>query len=295
MTFTLHGVTTALVTPFTPDDEFDERTFRELIDFQIKSGISGLLVIGGSGEYVSLRPSERQHVVEVAVDQAAGRVPIVVGALSPGTIEVQDVTRFAAKAKADAVLVLPPYYIKTDSTGIYDHFARVADSAEIPIVAYNNVGRTGVNLDVRMLEKLSAIPSIVALKECERDLAIVSAKIDALGDRMAILSGDDDLGFPTFLVGSPGAIFMSSNLLPAFHVKLFDECVRGNIAAAREAHYELITLIQALYTPNHPGPLKDAMRLIGRDVGRARAPLQGASEETLGRVSAMLTRVNNRF
>ena len=288
MKYTPRGIYTAIVTPMTAADEFDEAAFSKLIDAQVAAGIHGLLVIGGSGEFVSLTPSERQRIVEVAVEQAAGRIPVLVGALAPGTREVQETARMAEKAGADAVLVLPAYYIKASTDGVVEHFARVADATALPIVAYNNTGRTGITLDVAVLERLGRIPSIVALKECERDLAVVSAKISAVGARIAILSGDDDLGFPTFLLGSPGGIFMSANLIPAFHRQLFEACVSGRIDAARTAHFALLPLIEALYTANHPGPLKDAMALVGHPVGTARAPLQRATAEALRRAEIAL-------
>ena len=293
MQFTPKGIYTAIVTPFDEADKFDEQPFRRLIDFQVAQGAAGLLVIGGSGKFVSLTPSERARVIDVAIDHVARRIPIIVGALAPGTREVQDTVRYAAKAGADAVLVLPSYYIKASPAGIHEHFARVADAASIPIVAYNNAGRTGITLDVRMLERLATIPSIVALKECERDLAVISAKIAAVRERIAILSGDDDLGFPTFLLGSPGGIFMTANLVPAFHRKLFAAATRSDLthsdlAIARNAHYALLPLVEALYTADHPGPLKDAMALIGHPVGPARAPLQRASAANLKRAEAAL-------
>jgi 4-hydroxy-tetrahydrodipicolinate synthase len=288
MKFTPKGIYTAIVTPFTDADAFDEVAFRRLIDFQIASGAAGLLVIGGSGEFVSLTPPERQLVIDVAIDQAARRIPIIVGALAPGTREVQETVRHAAKAGADAVLVLPSYYIKASADGIYERFARVADAASIPIVAYNNASRTGLTLDIGILERLARIPSIVALKECERDLAIVAAKISAIGERIAILSGDDDLGFPTFLLGSPGGIFTTANLVPAFHRKLFEATVNSNLVIARKAHYALLPLVDSVYTANHPGPLKDAMALVGYPVGTARAPLQRASAENLKRAEIAL-------
>jgi 4-hydroxy-tetrahydrodipicolinate synthase len=291
MRFTPKGIYTAIVTPFTAADTFDAPAFRRLIDFQVEQGAAGLLVIGGSGEFVSLTPSERCHVIDIAIDQTAHRIPIIVGALAPGTREVQETVRYAAKAGASAVLVLPSYYIKASPAGILEHFARVADAASIPIVAYNNAGRTGITLDVGMLERLATIPSIVALKECERDLAVMSAKIAAVGDRIAILSGDDDLGFPTFLLGSPGGIFMTANLVPAFHRKLFAAATNCDLATARKAHYALLPLVEALYTANHPGPLKDAMALIGHPVGPARAPLQRASAQTLRRAEVALQRL----
>jgi 4-hydroxy-tetrahydrodipicolinate synthase len=292
MKYTPDGIYTAIVTPLTKADEFDEAAFRKFVDFQIVSGAAGLLVVGGSGEFVSLTPSERQRVIEVAVDQVAGRVPVIAGALAPGTREVQESVRHAAKAGADAVLVLPTYYIRASAAGIHEHFARVSDVASIPIVAYNNAGRTGITLDIPILEKLAAIPSIVALKECERDLAVVAAKIAAIGDRIAILSGDDDLGFPTFLLGSPGGIFMTANLIPAFHRKLFDATMRGDLDNARKAHFALLPLVQTLYTANHPGPLKDAIGLIGHSVGTARAPLQRASADALKLAGVILKHLN---
>lgn len=288
MEFTPRGIYTAIVTPFTEADAFDEPAFRRLIDFQIDAGIAGLLVAGGSGEFVSLTPAERQRVFEVAVDQAANRIPIIAGALAPGTREVQETVRGAARAGASAVLVLPSYYIKASPAGVLEHFVRVAESAPIPIVAYNNASRTGITLDVALLEKLATIPSIVALKECERDLAVISAKIRAVGDRIAILSGDDDLGFPTFLLGSPGGIFTTANLVPAFHRQLFEATVRCDLPVARAAHYALLPLVEALYTADHPGPLKDAMRFVGHPVGAARAPLQGANPENLRRAREAL-------
>jgi len=296
MQFTPTGIYTAIVTPFDEADAFDEPAFRRLIDFQVEQGAAGLLVIGGSGEFVGLTPSERARVIDVAIDQIAHRIPVIVGALAPGTREVQETVRYAAKAGADAVLVLPSYYIKASPEGIFEHSARVADTATIPIVAYNNAGRTGITLDISMLERLAAIPSIVALKECERDLAVISAKISAIGDRIAILSGDDDLGFPTFLLGSPGGIFMTANLVPAFHRKLFaaatkSDLTHSDLAIARTAHYALLPLVEALYTADHPGPLKDAMALIGHRVGPARAPLQRASAENLKRAEAALQKL----
>jgi 4-hydroxy-tetrahydrodipicolinate synthase len=289
--FTPDGIYTAIVTPFNDADELDENVFRKLIDFQIASGAAGLLVIGGSGEYVSLTPSERQRAIDIAVDQAADRVPIIVGTLAPGSREVQDTARYAAKAGASAVLVLPAYYIKPSAAGIYEHFARVADAAPIPIVAYSNAGRTGITLDVGILETLTSIPSVVALKECERDLALIAAKINAVGKRIAIMSGDDDLGFPTFLLGSPGGIFTTANLVPAVHRRLFEAAAKGDLERARSLHYALLPLIEALYTANHPGPLKEAMAFVGHPVGRARSPLQKANPENLKLAEAALRKL----
>lgn len=288
MRFTPNGIYTAIVTPFDAKGEFDEPAFRKLVDFQIQSGVAGLLVVGGSGEYVSLTLAERKRVVDVALDQSKRRLPIIVGALSPSTKEVIEISKYADEVKADAVLVLPPYYIKPSADGIVEHFAKVADSVSLPIVAYNNTGRTGLTLDIPILERLAKINSIVALKECERDLAVVASKIKAVGDRIAVMSGDDDLGFPTFLLGSPGGIFMTANLVPEFHRKLFEATMKGELVVARKAHYALLALVEALYTANHPGPLKNAMAFVGHSVGSAGVPLQNGTKENLARAEAAL-------
>ncbi|MGH6777268.1 MAG: 4-hydroxy-tetrahydrodipicolinate synthase [Bradyrhizobium sp.] len=293
MGFSANGIYTAIVTPFDRAGEIDEATFRKLVDFQVSAGVAGLLVAGGSGEYVSLTVAERKRLVDIALDQAAGRISIVVGALSPSTAEVQEMARHAQASGAAAVLVLPPYYIKPSAAGIFEHFARIADASSTLILAYNNPGRTGLTLDVPTLQKLMEIPSIVALKECERDLAIISAKIATVGDRIAIMSGDDDLGFPTFLLGSPGGIFMSSNLIPAFHCKLLDAAKAGNLEVGRKAHYALLPLVEALYTLNHPGPLRDAMAFIGRPVGPARSPLQGGTPQALEKAKSALDTITS--
>lgn len=295
MKYTPHGIYTAVVTPFTHDDQFDEAAYRKVIDFQISSGIHGLLVIGGSGEFVSLTTSERQRVVEVAVEHVAGRVPVMVGALAPGSREVIATVRHAEKAGADAALVLPPYYIKPSPDGIFEHFSEVAGATDLPIVAYNNTGRTGIDLNIPLLEKLATIPSIVSLKECERDLGIVAAKIAAVGDRIAVLSGDDDLGLPTFLLGSPGGIFMTANLVPGLHRMLWDSFRQGNMDEALKAHNALLPLVDALYTANHPGPLKNAMTFVGQPVGPARSPLQGAVPEKLEQARAALKAIEQEL
>ena len=260
---------------------FDEAAFRKLIEFQIGAGISGLLVIGGSGEFVSLTPAERQHVVEVAIDQTARRIPILVGALAPGTREVQATVRYAAQAGADAVLVLPTYYIKASADGVCEHFARVADTASIPIVAYNNTGRTGITLDVGILERLARIPSIVALKECERDLAVVSAKIKAVGDRIAILSGDDDLGFPHLPAWQPRRDLHERQPVPAFHRQLFEASVNGT---ARRGAPGALRAPAADRSPLHRKPPRpfEGCHGVGRSSRRASpsSPARGQRRST---------------
>src|SRR5205807_561257 len=173
----------ALVTPFDSAGEVDGARLREHVEFQLAAGVDGLMVIGGSGEFVSLDDDERRRVVEIAVEQGRGRVPVIVGLITPSTRHAVELTRHAKEAGADAVLVLPPFYISPSPPGIVEHFYTVADQGGLPIVVYNNPGRTKVNLDAAILSKLTEIEAVVAVKDCERDVSGISEKIQAVGQR----------------------------------------------------------------------------------------------------------------
>ena len=272
----LEGVIPALVTLFRADGRVDGTALAAQIDFQLATGVDALLVLGGSGEFASLTDGERRRVMELAVEHVAGRVPVVVGLLSPGTTHVVALARHALKAGADAALVLAPFYLAPSRAGIREHYARAAEIG-LPIVAYDNPARTGVTLDVEILGELAEIDGVVALKECDRDLGRVARKIQAFGDRLAILSGEDDLAFATLALGACGGIWMAANLFPDLFVALARAVRSGNLKRAREIQYQLLPFIAATYVPNHPAPLKDAMALAGRPVGPARAPLQPPS------------------
>jgi 4-hydroxy-tetrahydrodipicolinate synthase len=286
--FSPSGVYAASVTPFKPDESLDLGRLGPHLDFMIGAGITGVMVIGGCGEYANLTPVERRDVVTEAVRAVDGRVPVVVGALAPSTREVVDIGVHAASAGAQALLVLPPYYIKPSFDGVLQHFETVVKEAGLDVIAYNIPSRTGTNLLIEHLREIADIPGIVALKECERDVAAISLKIAALESRLPILSGDDDLGFATLLSGARGAIWASANLCPKLCVSLYDACVKGDVPAALQLHNRLNAIFATWMLPNHPGPLKQAMGLAGRGVGPARTPLQPMTQAQLANVKAAL-------
>jgi 4-hydroxy-tetrahydrodipicolinate synthase len=261
------------VTPFHDDESLDEGRLESHLQFLVESGVHGLMVIGGSGEFVNLTPAERQRVVTITMRTVGNKVPVIVGALAPSTREVLEVGLHAQHEGATGLLVLPPYYIKPSMDGVLRHFEKVAQETGLNIIAYNNPGRTGWAVTVEQLQSIADVPGVVGLKECDRDVASISLKIAAVGERIAVLSGDDDLGFATLLSGSPGAIWASPNLTPRLCVDLYDACRAGDVATALALHNRLIQLVSAWFIPNHPGPLKEAMALIGRPVGPARLPL----------------------
>ncbi len=261
------------MTPFHEDESLDESRLESHLQFLVDSGVHGVMVIGGSGEFVNLTPAERQRVVTIAMQTIGKRVPVIVGALAPSTREVLEIGLHAQREGATALLVLPPYYIKPSMDGVVLHFEKVAQETGLNIIAYNNPGRTGWPISVEQLRTIADIPGVVGLKECDRDVASISLKIAAVGERIAVLSGDDDLGFATLLSGSPGAIWASPNLTPRLCLDLFEACRTGDVKTALALHDRLVQIVSAWLIPNHPGPLKEAMALIGRPVGPSRLPL----------------------
>jgi 4-hydroxy-tetrahydrodipicolinate synthase len=276
----------ACVTPFRDDETIDFDRLGSHIEFLLAAGISGVMVIGGCGEYANLTPEERKQVVTEAVRIIGGRVPVIVGALAPSTREIVDLGTHAAAQGADAVLVLPPYYIKPSFDGVLTHFQTILKETGLNVVAYNIPGRTGMNLSVEQIRALAELDGVIALKECERDVAAISLKI--IGSGLPILSGDDDLGFATLLAGARGAIWASPNLAPKLCVDLYRAAVAGRVDEALALHNRLVQIFARWMLPNHPGPLKQAMAMVGRSAGPARAPLRPCTEEEAKALRAAL-------
>ena len=272
------GIVAAMVTPFRADESLDEDRLESHVEFLLGAGIHGLVPIGGSGEFVSLDMAERRRVIELTVRAAGGRVPVIAGALAPSTREVLEVGTGAAAAGADALLVLPPYYLRPSLGGVVDHFARVASGTGLPVVAYNNPPRTGWAIGPAELAEIAAVPGVVGLKDCDRDVAMLAAKVRRVGGSIAVLGGDDDLVLPALLAGAAGAIMAAPNLSPRLCLELYAAYRRGDLATARALQDRLLPLVQARKIPNHPGPLKEMMAMVGRPVGPARRPLVPMSE-----------------
>jgi 4-hydroxy-tetrahydrodipicolinate synthase len=290
--FRPQGVLTALVTPFTPDGSLNVAVLPTLIDYQLKAGVSGIVVTAGAGEYITLRPEERVEVVRHAAAALDRRVPLVAAVLAPDTGAAVDAAVAARDAGAQAILLLTPFYVSPSPAGIVDHFRRVADAVQLPIILYNNPGRTGINLEVGVLEQLAEISSIVGIKECDRDLGRVAAKIIRVGERIAFLSGDDDLCLPIWSIGAEGAIMASTNVLAPWAVECFTATRNGDWARARELFLGTMLPFMLLYRgPNHPGPLKQLVGLAGFAVGTGRPPLYPLGDDRLEELRQELDRL----
>lgn len=288
VTYRPHGIIVAMVTPMNDDQSLDRDGLEAHVARMASSGLHGVMVTGGSGEYINLSAEERKEVVERSVAVAGDQAPIVVGALSPSTADIIDVGLHAREAGAAALLVLPPYYIRPSFDGVVEHYERIGRETGMPIILYNNPGRTGWDLGPDMLDELCEVPGVVGLKDCARDVAAISAKIDRVGDRIAVLSGDDDLGFPTLLSGGVGGIWVTPNIDPQLGLDLYDACLRGDVAAGRALHEQICPFMETWYLPNHPGPFKEAMAMAGFPAGPARTPLQRMTAEQRSRMQTAM-------
>jgi 4-hydroxy-tetrahydrodipicolinate synthase len=271
------GVVVALVTPFTEDERLDEERLASHVRYLVDAGLNGLIPTGGSGEYANLTPDERRRVVELTIEAAEGRVPVAVGALGLSTWEAVAVAEHAAEAGADAVMLLPPYYIATSTAGILHHFTTVAERSGLPIIAYNNPPRTARTIDVKILSELADLDAVVAVKDCDRDFNSITAKIRATRGRITYMCGDDDLVYPSLALGADGAVMAMPNLAPKLSLALYEAWTSGDTRRGLELHEIFVRLVNVRKIPNHPGPLKEMMALAGRPVGPGRRPLMPMS------------------
>ena len=282
------GIITALITPFDGDGPVDADGLRALVERQVASGATGIAVAAGSGEYVNLTAAEREEVLAVSVEQAAGRIQVIAGVLAPDTRGAVAAAKRAGELGADALLVLTPFYNKPSQAGLIGHFKAVSDATDRPILVYNNPGRTGIHLRTDDYLALADAARTVGVKECTRDLAEFAGTVAALGERWAILSGEDDLLYPSMELGSPGGIITTGNIVPALWVDMWRAVTAGDHARARDIHYAVLPLIQTVYTLNHPALVKGALRTLGLAGGRTRAPLADPTPEQMAQIKAVL-------
>jgi len=265
------GSLVALITPFA-DGEVDFETLRELVNFQIKSGIDGIVPVGTTGESPTLTHDEHQEVIRVVVEEVDGRVPVIAGAGSNSTAEAIDYTNFAKEVGADATLQVAPYYNKPTQEGLYQHFAAIAREVDLPMILYNIPGRCVVNIEPRTVAKLAEVENIVAIKEATGQLDQVSEI--AIRTNLTILSGDDSLTLPIASVGGKGVISVVANIVPT-DVKAFtDAILDGDFPSARQWHKKLFQLAKALLSlATNPIPIKAAMALLHMASEEVRLPL----------------------
>ncbi len=287
------GSIVAIVTPFSAsggkDLVVDEKKLRDLIEFHVKNGTSGIVPCGTTGESATLSFDEHDRVIEITIEQVKKRIPVIAGTGSNSTQEAIMLTRHAAKAGADASLQVSPYYNRPTQKGLYEHFKAVAESVNIPIILYNIASRTGVNIEPETIVKLAHdCKNIVGVKEASGNLDQMSRIKQLSGGNFDLISGDDSLTLPVLSIGGTGIISVVANIVPRDVANLVAEFEKGNLKKAQEIHYRLLPLIKAIFIETNPIPVKTAMGLLGMCEPDLRLPMCAMLPENLEKLKKAL-------
>jgi len=272
------GAIVAIVTPFR-NGKVDEQALRKLIEEQIAAGTDGIVPCGTTGESTTLSHEEHDRVIEITIDAARKRVPVIAGTGSNSTAEALRLTRHAWEAGADGALLVCPYYNRPTQEGLYQHYRTIAEEVPIPIIIYNIPGRTGTNLLPETLARLAEIKNIVGVKEASGSLKQMSDMIQLCGSDFDMLSGDDIFTLPLLAIGGKGVISVISNVVPADMAEMVDVFAAGDLEQARTLHYRMAPLIDVLFIETNPIPVKAALAMMGKIEYEFRLPLCRMSEK----------------
>ena len=273
------GSLVAIVTPFR-QGKVDERALAELIEWQIANGTNGIVPCGTTGESATLSHREHDRVIELTVEVVHRRVPVIAGTGSNSTEEAITLTKHAKQAGADGALLITPYYNKPTQEGLYRHYKAVAEAVDLPLVLYNIPGRTGVNMLPSTIARLSAIKTIVGVKEGSGSVQQASDIVQMCGDRLTLLAGDDSLTLPMMAVGGKGVITVTANIMPTEMAGLVKTFAEGQIDKARRIHFQLSPLFAALFYETNPIPVKEALGLMRKIDPELRLPLCPMAQDT---------------
>lgn len=282
------GVGTALITPFS-GDKIDFATLGRLIDRQIEAGISALIIGGTTGEAATLSDEERYELYAYSREKIGGRCALVLGAGTNDTKVAIRHARFAEESGCDGILLVTPYYNKGTERGIVAHYRRIAEATSLPLMLYNVPSRTGVNMTRQMLESLSEVDNIVAIKEAS-DSADRLVEIAAMREKMALYAGNDSQLFTTLALGGLGVISVVSNLVPEKMVRIYRDFLAGDLGASRDGQTAILPLVRAMFYETNPAPIKYAMARVGLCSGELRLPLAEVTGETKRMIDIELAR-----
>jgi 4-hydroxy-tetrahydrodipicolinate synthase len=282
------GTGTALVTPFRTDGSLDEGTLRRLIQRQIDAGVDFLVPCGTTGESPTLTHEEHVRVVEIAIELAKGKVPVLAGAGGYNTAEVIAMARELAELGVDGFLSVTPYYNKPTQEGLFQHYRTIAEAVPLPIILYSVQGRTGVNIEPATVKRLAQIENIVGIKEASGNVSQMAAILNAVPEEFIVLSGDDAITLPVISLGGRGVISVVSNEIPAEMSRLTRAALQGDFQTAREIHRRYHPLMEINFVESNPGPVKAAMAEMGLLEAAWRLPLVAPKAENQMRIRAVL-------
>jgi 4-hydroxy-tetrahydrodipicolinate synthase len=282
------GCGTALVTPFRQDLSLDEAALRRTLRRQIEGGINFLVPCGTTGESPTLEHAEHLRVVEIALEEAKGKVPVLAGAGGYNTREVIALAKELESMGADGILSVTPYYNKPTQEGLYQHYKAIASAIKLPIVVYSVQGRTGINVEPATLKRLSAIDNIAGVKEASGNIAQMARIAAELPESFAMLSGDDSITVPLIALGGKGVISVVSNEIPGEMTKLTQFCLSGDFRAARELQKKYLPLMEVNFVESNPMPVKYAMSRMGLMEPVWRLPMVAPSQASQQKIDAVL-------
>src|SRR5579864_2533140 len=289
MTFT--GCGTALVTPFRKDHSLDEDALRKMVRRQIAAGINFLVPCGTTGENPTLSRKEHLRIVEITLEEAKGKVPVVGGAGGYNTTEVIDLARELQHMGVDGILSVTPYYNKATQEGLYQHYKAIAEAVPLPIVVYNVQGRTGVNVETATLKRLAEIDNIVGVKEASGNIGQMASVCHHMPERFDVLCGDDAVTIPLIALGGRGLISVASNEIPAEMTKLVQLALAGDFAGARALQRTWLPLMEINFVESNPIPVKAAMAMMGLLEPVYRLPMVPPLPQSQARIEAVLKSV----
>jgi 4-hydroxy-tetrahydrodipicolinate synthase len=284
------GVFTALVTPM-KNGAVDYEGMRKNIQYQIKNGINGILPLGTTGEAPTINREEQNNIIKLAVEEAAGKIPVIVGTGSNFTEHTIENTQIAKELGADIVLVVTPYYNKPSQEGIYLHFKAVTEKVNIPVIIYNIQSRTGINIETSTLKRIAGLPNIIGVKEAScniNQMGDVIGSVAKVHKNFSVMSGDDAYTLPLLALGGDGVISVVSNLVPALVVKMVQAGLKGDFKKARELHYQLLPLFKGAFIEGNPTSIKTAMNMCSMPAGECRLPLCAISAENKKKLEDLL-------
>ena len=286
------GTGTALVTPFRTDGSLDESALRSLVQRQIDKGINFLVPCGTTGESPTLTHAEHLRVVELTLEIAKGKVPVLAGAGGYNTAEVISLANELQKLGADGILSVTPYYNKPTQEGLFQHFKAIASAVNLPIILYSVQGRTGVNIEPSTVLRLSQIKNIVGIKEASGSISQMGAILNLVPKEFLVLSGDDSLTLPLISLGGRGLISVASNEIPAEMTRLVQSALSGDFAEARRLHFQYLSLMDINFIESNPIPVKAGLAEMGLLQPVWRLPLVSPKPENLARIRAVLESLN---
>jgi 4-hydroxy-tetrahydrodipicolinate synthase len=290
--FEIKGVVPPLITPMDENEKLDTKALRNLIDYVIEGGVHGVFVLGSTGEFYGLDVDEKAKAVEVTMEQVDGRVPVYVGASAITTKECVKLAKLAKQNNAAAITVLTPMFITPNENELYKHFVTIAEAVDIPNILYNNPDRTGVNMSAGLVEKLADVPNIVGAKDTSGDMTLTSEYIRRTRDKgFSIMAGRDTMILATLVYGGTGCVAGTANVVPKIVVEIYDKFIAGDLKGALEAQYRLSLFRNAYSLGSFPVVPKDALNMMGVNVGHPIRPIEHMSEANQAKLKEILIKI----